>query len=158
MSVPGIIERVFDTAGIPDDRCIKVQFHWDRDRRFDDLSAYWIRVSQGMAGGGYGMMFLPRVGQEVIVDFLEGNPDCPIITGRVYNNDHMPPYDLPATPSGPQYCCSRSAARRCAIVDRSAEQPAACPATASVRSGLVVRFRSTRDAIGKAIIHSSKET
>lgn len=75
---------------------IKVQFHWDRDRSFDDSSSYWIRVSQGMAGGGYGMMFLPRVGQEVIVDFLEGNPDCPIITGRVYNNDHMPPYELPA--------------------------------------------------------------
>ncbi|MCH8806993.1 MAG: type VI secretion system tip protein VgrG [Planctomycetes bacterium] len=75
---------------------IKVQFHWDRDRRFDESSSYWIRVSQGMAGAGYGMMFLPRVGQEVIVDFLEGNPDCPIITGRVYNNDHMPPYELPA--------------------------------------------------------------
>jgi type VI secretion system secreted protein VgrG len=51
-----------------------------------------VRCSQGWAGGGYGMLFLPRVGQEVIVDFLEGNPDRPIITGRVYNNDNMPPY------------------------------------------------------------------
>jgi type VI secretion system secreted protein VgrG len=74
---------------------VKVQFHWDRDGRFDELSSCWIRASQGMAGGGYGMMFLPRVGQEVIVDFLEGNPDRPIITGRVYNNDHMPAYGLP---------------------------------------------------------------
>ncbi|MFO0837429.1 MAG: type VI secretion system tip protein TssI/VgrG [Phycisphaerae bacterium] len=74
---------------------VKVQFHWDRTGKYDALSSCWIRVSQGMAGGQYGMMFLPRVGQEVIVDFLEGNPDRPIITGRVYNADHMPPYSLP---------------------------------------------------------------
>ncbi len=74
---------------------VKVQFHWDRERRFDEFSSCWIRVSHGMAGGGYGMMFLPRVGQEVVVDFLEGNPDCPLVTGSVYNNDHMPPYPLP---------------------------------------------------------------
>jgi type VI secretion system secreted protein VgrG len=75
---------------------VKVQFHWDREGRYDQNSSCWIRASQGLAGGNYGMMFLPRVGQEVIVDFLEGNPDCPLITGRVYNNDHMPPYALPA--------------------------------------------------------------
>ena len=74
---------------------VKVQFHWDREGVYDENSSCWIRVSQGAAGGGYGMMFLPRVGQEVIVDFLEGNPDRPIITGRVYNNDQMPPYTLP---------------------------------------------------------------
>jgi len=74
---------------------VKVQFPWDRDGGFDEFSSCWIRVSQGMAGGRYGMQFLPRVGQEVIVDFLEGDPDRPIITGRVYNNDHMPPYPLP---------------------------------------------------------------
>ncbi|MEP0842703.1 MAG: type VI secretion system tip protein VgrG, partial [Phycisphaerae bacterium] len=74
---------------------VKVQFHWDREGKFDDSSSCWIRVSQGMAGGQYGMMFLPRIGQEVIVDFLEGDPDKPIITGRVYNADHMPPYPLP---------------------------------------------------------------
>src|SRR5205085_10995964 len=74
---------------------VKVQFHWDREGRFDENSSCWIRVSQGMAGGQYGMMFLPRVGQEVVVDFLEGDPDQPIITGRVYNGDHMPPYELP---------------------------------------------------------------
>lgn len=74
---------------------VRVQFHWDRDGEYDGGSSCWIRVSQGAAGGGYGMMFLPRVGQEVIVDFLEGNPDRPIITGRVYNRAQMPPYPLP---------------------------------------------------------------
>ncbi len=74
---------------------VKVQFNWDRDGQFDDNSSCWIRVSQGFAGGNYGIMFLPRVGQEVIVDFLEGDPDKPIIVGRVYNADHMPPYKLP---------------------------------------------------------------
>ncbi len=74
---------------------VKVQFHWDREGDRDEFSSCWIRVSQGSAGGQYGMLFLPRVGQEVIVDFLEGNPDRPIITGRVYNADQMPPYALP---------------------------------------------------------------
>ncbi|MCH7704889.1 MAG: type VI secretion system tip protein VgrG [Planctomycetes bacterium] len=74
---------------------VKVQFNWDRVGKFDDKSSCWIRVSQGFAGGNYGIMFLPRIGQEVIVDFIEGNPDLPIITGRVYNADHMPPYSLP---------------------------------------------------------------
>lgn len=74
---------------------VKVQFHWDREGTHTENSSFWIRVSQGMAGGGYGHMFLPRVGQEVIVDFLEGNPDDPIVTGRVFNGDNMPPYKLP---------------------------------------------------------------
>ncbi len=74
---------------------VKVQFNWDREGKFDDKSSCWIRVSQGLAGGQYGIMFIPRVGQEVIVDFLEGDPDRPMITGRVYNADQMPPYTLP---------------------------------------------------------------
>lgn len=74
---------------------VKVQFHWDIEGVYDEKSSCWIRVSQGMAGGQYGAMFLPRVGQEVIVSFLEGDPDRPLITGRVYNNDLMPPYTLP---------------------------------------------------------------
>lgn len=74
---------------------VEVRFHWDQEAKFDAGASCWIRVSQGWAGGQYGMMFLPRVGQEVIVDFLEGDPDQPIITGRVYNRDHMPPYTLP---------------------------------------------------------------
>ncbi len=74
---------------------VKVQFHWDREGRRDEKSSCWIRVANGFAGGNYGIIFTPRVGQEVIVDFLEGDPDQPIITGRVYNADNMPPYNLP---------------------------------------------------------------
>ncbi len=73
---------------------VKVQFHWDHEQPPEDSSMF-VRVSQGWAGAGWGMMFLPRVGQEVIVDHLEGDPDRPMITGRVYNRTHMPPYKLP---------------------------------------------------------------
>jgi type VI secretion system secreted protein VgrG len=75
---------------------VKVQFHWDREGKYNDKSSCWIRVSQNWAGKRWGAMFIPRVGQEVIVDFIEGDPDRPIITGRVYNGSAMPPYDLPA--------------------------------------------------------------
>ncbi|MBS3919724.1 MAG: type VI secretion system tip protein VgrG [Deltaproteobacteria bacterium] len=74
---------------------IKVQFHWDREGQKDDKSSCWIRVASILAGGQYGAIFTPRIGQEVIVDFLEGDPDQPLITGRVYNADLMPPYTLP---------------------------------------------------------------
>ena len=74
---------------------IKVQFHWDRVGVQDEASSAWIRVAQMWAGPGFGSVFLPRIGQEVIVEFLEGDPDRPIITGRVYNGDNMPPYPLP---------------------------------------------------------------
>jgi type VI secretion system secreted protein VgrG len=74
---------------------VKVQFHWDREGSQDEKSSCWIRVASTFAGGNYGAIFTPRIGQEVIVDFLEGDPDQPIITGRVYNADNMPPYDLP---------------------------------------------------------------
>ena len=75
---------------------VKVQFHWDRYSAADENSSCWIRVSQGWAGKRWGAMYIPRIGQEVIVEFLEGDPDRPIITGRVYNGAAMPPYDLPA--------------------------------------------------------------
>jgi len=74
---------------------VKVQFHWDREGKYDENSSCWMRVSQNWAGKRWGVMFIPRIGQEVIVDFLEGDPDQPIITGRVYNGDSMPPYALP---------------------------------------------------------------
>jgi type VI secretion system secreted protein VgrG len=74
---------------------VKVQFHWDREGKKDDKSSCWIRVATRLAGGNYGMIFTPRIGQEVLVDFLEGDPDQPIITGLVYNADNMPPYKLP---------------------------------------------------------------
>jgi type VI secretion system secreted protein VgrG len=75
---------------------VKVQFHWDRDGKHDENSSCWVRVAQVWAGPGWGAIHIPRIGQEVIVDFLEGDPDRPIITGRVYNADNMPPYALPA--------------------------------------------------------------
>ncbi len=74
---------------------VKVQFHWDREGEYNEKSSCWIRVGQIWAGKQWGTMFIPRIGQEVIVDFLEGDPDQPIITGRVYNADEMPPYALP---------------------------------------------------------------
>jgi len=74
---------------------VKVQFHWDRYSKSDDTSSCWVRVSQVWAGKQWGAMHIPRMGQEVIVDFLEGDPDRPIVTGRVYNDDNMPPYSLP---------------------------------------------------------------
>jgi type VI secretion system secreted protein VgrG len=74
---------------------VKVQFHWDREGKYNEKSSCWVRVSQNWAGKRWGAIFIPRIGQEVIVDFLEGDPDQPIITGRVYNGDSMPPYALP---------------------------------------------------------------
>jgi len=81
---------------------VKVRFHWDRYSKYDDKASCWIRVAQLWAGAKWGAIHIPRIGQEVIVDFLEGDPDQPIITGRVYNDDNMPPYVLPdnATQSG----------------------------------------------------------
>lgn len=74
---------------------VKVQFHWDREGKYDAASSCWMRVGQLWAGKKWGAMFVPRIGMEVIVDFLEGNPDQPIITGSVYNAETMPPYALP---------------------------------------------------------------
>src|SRR5574340_106811 len=75
---------------------VKVQFHWDREGARDEKSSCWVRVAQVWAGTSWGAMFIPRIGQEVLVEFLEGDPDQPIITGRVYNGDNMPPYPLPS--------------------------------------------------------------
>ena len=75
---------------------VKVQFHWDRLGKHNEKSSCWIRVSQPWAGTGFGGVTIPRIGQEVIIDFLEGDPDRPIITGRVYNGESKPPYELPA--------------------------------------------------------------
>ncbi|MEZ4302365.1 MAG: type VI secretion system tip protein TssI/VgrG [Polyangiaceae bacterium] len=75
---------------------VRVQFHWDRENDHDDNSSCWMRVAHGWAGGGYGMITLPRIGHEVLVAFLEGDPDQPVIIGRLYNSATRPPYDLPA--------------------------------------------------------------
>ena len=75
---------------------VKVQFHWDRLGQQNENSSAWVRVASAWAGSNFGMVSIPRIGQEVIVQFLEGNPDRPIITGSVYNEDNLPPWDLPA--------------------------------------------------------------
>lgn len=75
---------------------VKVQFHWDRLGKNDDKSSCWIRVSQLWGGEGWGAMWIPRVGHEVLVDFMDGDPDRPVITGRVYHGTNVPPYALPA--------------------------------------------------------------
>lgn len=81
---------------------VKVAFHWDRYARQDEHDSCWIRVSQAWAGAGFGGMYIPRVGQEVIVDFMNGDPDRPVIIGNLYNNVTQPPWKLPenATKSG----------------------------------------------------------
>ncbi|MBK9965078.1 MAG: type VI secretion system tip protein VgrG [Holophagales bacterium] len=74
---------------------VKVQFHWDREGKNDENSSCWIRVGTSWAGRNWGAIRIPRIGHEVIVDFLEGDPDQPIVVGSVYNADMIPPYELP---------------------------------------------------------------
>ncbi len=89
---------------------VKVQFHWDRDGKKNETSSCWVRVASTWAGKNWGFVQIPRIGQEVIVDFIEGDLDRPIITGRVYNADQTPPYTLPAnqTQSGLKSRSSKS--------------------------------------------------
>ena len=75
---------------------VKVQFHWDRRGKKNDKSSCWVRVSSPWAGKSFGFVQIPRIGQEVVVSFLEGDPDQPLVTGRVYNAEQMPPWELPA--------------------------------------------------------------
>ncbi|MFE4110860.1 type VI secretion system Vgr family protein [Kosakonia sp. YIM B13611] len=74
---------------------VKVKFHWDRLAKGDDTSSCWVRVSSAWAGQGFGGVQIPRVGDEVVIDFINGDPDRPIVTGRVYNESSMPPWSLP---------------------------------------------------------------
>ena len=74
---------------------VKVQFFWDREGTLDENTSCWIRASQGWAGTEFGTQAIPRIGHEVIVSFLEGDPDRPVITGRAYHGGNMPPYELP---------------------------------------------------------------
>lgn len=94
---------------------IKAHFHWDRYGRYDDRSSCWIRVSQPWAGKGWGTVAIPRIGQEVVIDFLEGDPDRPLCTGRLFNAEQSAPYALPdgahqmgfrsrSTPGGGGHC------------------------------------------------------
>ena len=79
--------------------CVKVQFHWDRVGKSDDFSSCWVRVASTWAGKGWGALHVPRVGQEVVVSFLEGDPDRPLVIGSVFNAEQMPPYELPGSAS-----------------------------------------------------------
>lgn len=74
---------------------IKVRFHWERLVAPDGSDGWWVRVKQMWAGPGWGSFFVPRIGMEVVVEFLDGNPDCPLVTGCVYNGNNAPPYPLP---------------------------------------------------------------
>ena len=74
---------------------VKIQFHWDQDGQKDENSSCWVRVAQIWAGKSWGTLFTPRIGTEVIVSFLNGDPDCPIIVGTVYNDVQKMPYTLP---------------------------------------------------------------
>ncbi len=91
---------------------VRVQFPWDRQGKYDENSSCWVRVSQGWAGTGFGMMALPRVGQEVTVGFFEGDPDQPVVLGRVYDALNHVPYKLPdnKTKSGIRTASSPAAA------------------------------------------------
>ncbi|UVL76056.1 type VI secretion system tip protein VgrG [Pseudomonas putida] len=75
---------------------VKLQFHWDRNGEFNDQSSCWVRVTQSGASGGFGSIQIPRVGDEVVVVFLDGNPDRPLIMGSLYNSTNTPPWSLPA--------------------------------------------------------------
>ncbi|UNL98891.1 type VI secretion system tip protein TssI/VgrG [Stutzerimonas stutzeri] len=75
---------------------VKAQFHWDREAQADDKTSCWLRVSSSWAGDRYGGIAIPRVGMEVLVTFLEGDPDQPLVTGCLYHKEHQVPYDLPA--------------------------------------------------------------
>ncbi|MGI4982147.1 MAG: type VI secretion system Vgr family protein [Janthinobacterium lividum] len=75
---------------------VKVRFHWDRHAARDENSSCWVRVAQPVAGQGWGQLFLPRVGHEVLVSYVDGDPDRPLVTGSVYNDTHVPPVSLPA--------------------------------------------------------------
>ncbi len=75
---------------------IKIQFHWDREGKNDEKSSCWVRVMTPWADSNFGMISLPRIGTEVVVQYLHGNPDPPVVAGQFYNKRHMPPWDLPA--------------------------------------------------------------
>ncbi len=92
-----VVGKSGEEIDVDKDGQVVVQFHWDRKGGKDEKSSCRVRVSSAWAGKGWGFITIPRIGQEVIVDFLEGDPDRPIITGRVYNAEQVPPYPLPAS-------------------------------------------------------------
>jgi type VI secretion system secreted protein VgrG len=116
---------------------VKVQFHWDRKGKKDEKSSCFVRVAQAWAGQQWGGINIPRIGQEVLVSFLEGDPDRPIITGRVYNGQQKPPYDLPAN------------ATQSGIKSRSSKQ-------AGDKNFNEIRFEDKKDS-EEIFIHAEKD-
>ena len=98
---------------------VKVQFHWDREGAYDEKTTCWVRVADTWAGDNFGFIQIPRIGQEVIIEYMEGDPDRPVITGRVYNTLLMPPWRLPSqkTLSGIQSKEFRAGRRNQLILD-----------------------------------------
>lgn len=100
--LPNIGPQTATVVGVPGEEIttdkhgrVKLQFHWDRQGKSDAHSSCWVRVAQGWAGKGYGMIHLPRIGQEVVVEFLEDDPDRPLVVGTVFNSEMTPPFPLP---------------------------------------------------------------
>lgn len=116
---------------------IKIQFHWDNESRHDDSSSCWVRVSQPWTGGRFGGLFLPRVGSEVIVSFMQGNPDYPMVTGTVFNGQNKPPLTLPGDKN------------QSGFMSRSSKE-------GTVEDGHVFCFDDTKDA-EKLLITSQKD-
>ena len=126
---------------------IKVQFHWDRRGKLDDKSSCWLRVSQT---GGLGNIIIPRIGHEVLVDFINGNPDRPIVVGRVFNASHMPVYPLPANKTRAVWRTKTYKA------DKGLAQPGAEPIDTGKPGANEIRFE---DATGKEefFVHAEKD-
>ncbi|RQR35246.1 type VI secretion system Vgr family protein [Burkholderia sp. Bp9142] len=116
---------------------VKVQFHWDRLGKRDQGSSCWVRVSQPWAGSGFGMVQIPRIGDEVVVSFLDGNPDRPLVTSRVYNSQNMPPWELPAN------------ATQSGILTRSTK-------TGNVNTANAIRFEDKKGA-EEVWLHAEKD-
>jgi type VI secretion system secreted protein VgrG len=131
---------------------VKVQFHWDRYGKKNEKSSCWVRVSSPWAGKSFGFVQVPRINQEVVVDFLEGDPDQPLITGRVYNAEQMPPWELPAnmTQSGVLSRSTKGGAYGNANALRFEDKKGIRAAVAACREEPGHRSRERRDALGRA--------
>lgn len=125
---------------------VKVQFPWDRRGQKDGRTSCWVRVGQPWGGGGWGTQFLPRVGDEVLVTFLEGDPDRPMVIGSAYNSENQPPYALPAskTQSGIRTPATQTAARTISMNSASRTRREARRSTCRAKRTGTFWLRTTR--------------
>ncbi len=145
---------------------VKVHFHWDRNGTKDDKSSCWIRVSQLWAGAGWGAMWIPRIGHEVVVDFIEGDPDRPLIVGRVYHGANVPPYALPGektkstikSNSSPAAAASTSCASRTGPARRRSSSTARRTGTSSSSTTRRSRSGTTRASTSATTRRSTSTT